>query len=155
MQSVSHAGSSNAHVLKVDDFWLENNGGRNVSHAFIKMELCHGTLQEYLDQLRSTGHSIDIQELVEITCHILSGLCHCHSHRVCHRDLKPSNSKYPASPIWLTHSSISPGFMRLSSHSATSIETLGPIGFRILYYFSKQERNILSPREGNTCLPCP
>lgn len=92
IQSIASSRLSNADVIFVDDFWFENNQRQGISRTYIKMEQCQGTLQEYLGQLNLAGKSIDIQELVEIICHILSGLCHCHTRRVCHRDLKPSNS---------------------------------------------------------------
>ena|ERR1700737_2819634 len=83
------------HVIQVYDFWYHNNVEEDFSRTFIKMERCHGTLQEYLDKLKSCGAVVEPLELTEIMLHILRGLWHCHELGVCHRDLKLSNSTVP------------------------------------------------------------
>ena len=59
------------------------------------MELCNGTLQDYLISLKSAGNSIDALEIATIMIHILEGLRHCHDLHYCHRDLKLANGTLP------------------------------------------------------------
>ena len=56
------------------------------------MQLCDGTLKEYLDEIKNSNRSIEPLEVVEIMIQILSGLCLCHERSICHRDLTLSNS---------------------------------------------------------------
>lgn len=75
----------------MDDFWFRNIEEEGIAQTFIKMELCHGTLENHLNGLRSRGEDLAPRELTQIMIHILCGLCHCHERRVVHRDLKLSN----------------------------------------------------------------
>lgn len=81
----------NAHVIRIYDYWVENDEERRVNRTFIKMEMCSGTLENYLEKLKKNCQLINPLDLFEIMIQISSGLRHCHDCEVCHRDIKPSN----------------------------------------------------------------
>jgi serine/threonine protein kinase len=84
----------NVHVVQVYDFWYYTNVDEEYSRTFVKMERCHGNLEEYIAELNAERVVIEPLELVEIMIHILSGLWHCHQLEVCHCGLKLSNSNH-------------------------------------------------------------
>jgi serine/threonine protein kinase len=92
LNTVSKNGSQNPHIIHVFDSWFHVNAEEHVMRTYVKMQLCKGTLKEYLDNMRNSGPSIKPLEIVEIMIHILSGLCVCHRKGICHRDLSLTNS---------------------------------------------------------------
>ena len=59
----------------------------------IDMELCGGTLQQYISS-KFEGDCVDglsISEVWNITLQIASGLSFLHAHRLIHCDVKPAN----------------------------------------------------------------
>jgi serine/threonine protein kinase len=97
IRSVAQSEPIIPHIIKVDDFWFENNEDRGIFNTYIKMEICHGTLADYLDARKQQNIDIEPWEIAEIMIQILNGLAYCHNRGVCHRDLKPSNSRIPIS----------------------------------------------------------
>jgi serine/threonine protein kinase len=92
VQAVCRSQPPNPHVIRVHDFWFQNNKEEHYSRTFIQMERCNGTLEQYLDDLYDKKASLEPLELTEIMIQILTGLCHCHVQGFCHRDIKLSNS---------------------------------------------------------------
>lgn len=92
LQALSQLTSYHAHVVRIHDFWIECG---QVARLFIKMELCEGTLEDFLAELCHKGNEIDPLELLEIMIQISSGLHYCHDNNVLHRDLKTSNGNKP------------------------------------------------------------
>ena len=90
--SISQKNQQNPHVIQVFEFWFHRNKEEQVFRTFILMELCDGTLEDYLIRLRDNNKEIELSEILEIMIHIMNGLCLCHDSGVCHRDLKLSNS---------------------------------------------------------------
>jgi serine/threonine protein kinase len=90
IEAICKSNLRNPHIINIydilfrDDLW-----GRQ---AFIQMEFCDGTLDSYLDEMRSLDSEIQPLELAEIMIQVLTGLCHCHTLGFCHRDLKLANS---------------------------------------------------------------
>lgn len=82
----------NPHVIRVYEIWRVNNPLEQITFPIIKMELCGGTLLQYLDSLQVENKNMGSAELITIMIHILSGLRHCHDLHYCHRDLKTANS---------------------------------------------------------------
>jgi serine/threonine protein kinase len=83
----------NAHIVKVYEFWFQKDIHKHTSQLtipIIRMELCSGTLRDYLAQL-SKSSLIGRIELTEIMIQILTGLYYCHVQSYCHRDLKLQN----------------------------------------------------------------
>lgn len=94
LKTVSQGGPPNAHIIHVFDSWFHYNAEEHVTRTFVKMQLCEGTLKEYLDDFRNSGGLIEPLEVTEIMIHILSGLCVCHEKGICHRDLSLTNSMF-------------------------------------------------------------
>lgn len=92
LKTVSKKDSPNPHIIHVFDCWFHHNEEEHVTRTFVKMQLCDGTLKQYLDQTKKSGCTIEPLEVVEIMIQILSGLCLCHERSICHRDLTLSNS---------------------------------------------------------------
>jgi serine/threonine protein kinase len=88
IHSICRSEPRNAHVIRVDDFWIHSNVEESVYRTFIKMERCEGTLEQYL---ASRHDNIKPLELVDIMVQMLSGLAHCHMQGFCHRDLNLKN----------------------------------------------------------------
>ena len=97
------------------------------------MQLCDGTLKEYLDEIKKSGCSIEPLEVVEIMIQILSGLCLCHERSICHRDLTLSNST-TFNSVKLIVSYVCQRRLRLSSESFLT-KTLAHHGFRICHAY--------------------
>lgn len=65
--------------------------GNKPSKLLIQMELCDGTLTNYLKEIRLRQDHIKEREIQSVLVQILAGLCYCHSEGIVHRDLKPNN----------------------------------------------------------------
>jgi len=82
------------------DIWITLNTHDNIikylhkevadDFIFIVMELCDGTLQDYLDDKLNFISKADISAL-EVLKQATLGLAHLHRYGVIHRDLKPEN----------------------------------------------------------------
>lgn len=92
LNTVTKESPQNPHIIHVYDSWYHHNVEEHVTRAYVKMQLCDGTLKQYLDYLRNFGPRIELLEIVEIMIHILSGLSFCHEKGICHRDLSLTNS---------------------------------------------------------------
>lgn len=80
------------HIIRVLDTMFEERDDLHVGRLFISMELCDGTLADYLGTIRAAGEFVPKIKILRILIHILDGLQFCHSKNFVHRDLKPSNS---------------------------------------------------------------
>ena len=92
LKTVTKESPQNHHIIHVFDSWYHNNPVEHVTRTYVKMQLCDGTLKQYLDGLRNSDSSIEPLEIAEIMIHILSGLSYCHEKGICHRDLSLTNS---------------------------------------------------------------
>src|SRR6266496_2452147 len=91
IRSVSRQKPHNPHVIQVFEFWFHRNEEEGIFRTFILMELCDGTLEEYVTSLRDNNKDIEPLEIIDIMLQVLSGLWRCHEAGICHRDLKVSN----------------------------------------------------------------
>ena len=100
IEAVCRSDTPNPHIIQVYEYWYQDHGKKRppVTATYIRMQLCNGTLEEYLKNLEI----IKPLELIEIMIHILTGLYHCHVQGYCHRDLKLPNGASRRSLI--THS---------------------------------------------------
>jgi serine/threonine protein kinase len=90
IEAICKSNLRNPHIVCVYDILFRNDlWGRQ---TLIQMEFCDGTLDSYLDEIRSLNSAIQPLELAEIMIQILTGLSHCHTLGFCHRDLKLANS---------------------------------------------------------------
>jgi serine/threonine protein kinase len=92
IQAICRSDPPNPHVIRVHDFWFQDNDIECTSRTFIQMEICDGTLEEYLKERESRCEPLEPLEISEIMIQILTGLQHCHVQGFCHRDLKLPNS---------------------------------------------------------------
>src|SRR5262245_62998501 len=59
---------------------------------FLALEfLPGGTLQSHLDQLKTAGKILKLEQVIEYAVQIADALAHAHSHGVIHRDVKTGN----------------------------------------------------------------
>lgn len=91
LHSICRSIPRNPHVISVYEIWRLQNSVEQFTIPVIKMELCNGTLQDYLISLKSAQKTVEALELMTIMIHILTGLRHCHDLHYCHRDLKLAN----------------------------------------------------------------
>ena len=65
------------------------------THVFIGMELCGGTLPNYLASTGYTAHPVHARSIKrwKMVEQFALGLAIVHRHNIIHRDLKPDNSK--------------------------------------------------------------
>jgi serine/threonine protein kinase len=63
---------------------------------YYDMELCEGTLEEFIELNCSDGKRIGMSQMWNIMTHIASGIGYIHGHGEVHRDLKPRNGIDPA-----------------------------------------------------------
>jgi calcium-dependent protein kinase len=91
IQLIASASTSSPHVVEIYDYWFNTNAEEHIYRSFILMELCDGTLESYLTQIRESNGYLTSKELLVIMAQTLSGLNHCHEQGICHRDLKMSN----------------------------------------------------------------
>jgi serine/threonine protein kinase len=89
----------------VDGFWFEGIEDEGISRTFIQMELCQGTLAEYLSKTKDGGEGTRPLDILEMMAQILDGLAYCHKIGICHRDLKLSNG-VTSSYDWLINSTV-------------------------------------------------
>ena len=91
VQAICRTEPRNPHVITVHEIWRIYGPFETTARPVIKMELCSGTLDDYLKSLRSSQQAIDLSDITEIMIHTLSGLAHCHDLHYCHRDIKLDN----------------------------------------------------------------
>eukprot|EP00118_Oscarella_pearsei_P025959 m.309114 g.309114 ORF g.309114 m.309114 type:complete len:302 (+) comp45526_c0_seq1:161-1066(+) len=72
------------YVVKLENVLHEEN------KLYLVFEFLQYDLKHYLDKIPG-GQSVDPMLVKSYTYQILTGIKHCHSHRVLHRDLKPQN----------------------------------------------------------------
>jgi len=94
IHAICKAGFPNPHIIRVYGILFRDDDVLCTRHTFIHMEFCNGTLESYLDDMRSRHASIEPLEIAEIMIQILTGLGHCHTLGFCHRDLKLPNSMF-------------------------------------------------------------
>jgi len=95
LRTVTEDDNPNAHVIAVYDSWFHVNRREHSKRTMVKMQLCEGTLKDYLADLAKSERMTTPLEIVEIMFQILSGLDYVHKKCICHRDLKLSNSIVP------------------------------------------------------------
>ena len=95
VRAVAMSEPHSPHIIRVDGFLFQNNRQEGVSRTFIKMQLCNGTLAEYLSEKLKRGQPMEPIEIVEVMLQLLAGLNYCHERGLCHRDLKLTNSIFP------------------------------------------------------------
>ena len=66
-------------------------GEIDASVFYIDMELCAGSLEDFMADRRRSGVSIAIDEILSIMTQIANGLFYIHAEKEVHRDLKPRN----------------------------------------------------------------
>ena len=96
---------SNEHIIRVWDTMLEEDSDHHLPNFCILMELCEGTLANYLKDLQGMRSFIPQRNIFAIVIQILEALRFCHSKGFVHRDLKPSNGT-SMFPVELTSSAL-------------------------------------------------
>lgn len=90
IQTLCKSTLPNHHIIQVYDILFREDPFAR--QTFIQMEFCDGTLETYIEEVRTKAGSLEPIEIVEIMIQVLTGLCHCHTLGFCHRDLKLPNS---------------------------------------------------------------
>jgi len=96
LKEISESGPPSEHIVQAFDYWFNVDPRRLTSRTFIKLQLCEGTLGDYLGKRQKANSPIPSLTLIEIMIQILDGVCHCQERKVAHRDLKESNSIFLA-----------------------------------------------------------
>jgi serine/threonine protein kinase len=91
LQTVNATAPHHPHIIAVYDYWIQVNKEESTYLTTVKMQLCHGTLEQYLATMVEEGNQIEPLEILEIMLQILSGLRHCHDKNTLHRDMKLAN----------------------------------------------------------------
>lgn len=89
------------------------------AYLYIQMELCHGTLREYMStQIYDDG----VERRLELWQGIVNGVKHLHDYNIIHRDIKPSNIFLKNGIIKLGDFGLSRLYDNEQSYSKKSIE---------------------------------
>jgi len=78
-------------IIEVIDTWVERQ--KYFTTCFIRMELCQGDLDGYLDERYATKKVLSEAEIWEIFRQLMTGIEYIHSHGYVHKDIKPKNGK--------------------------------------------------------------
>jgi serine/threonine protein kinase len=89
----TNSGPAHPHVINVFNTFQVGRDGEDPPRLFIQMELCDGTLGEYLEHLYENNKNLRPKRIINILLQIAEGLKHCHSRSFIHRDLKPTNGR--------------------------------------------------------------
>jgi serine/threonine protein kinase len=85
----------NPHVICVFTTLVWQSNEQNVGKIGIVMELCEGTLDSLLDEIKGTNSRTKTHQIFSVAVQILEGLVYCHSQNYTHRDVNPRNGVSP------------------------------------------------------------
>jgi serine/threonine protein kinase len=91
LKTVNATAPHHPHIIAVYDYWIQANKEESTYLTTVKMQLCDGTLEQYLAKMAKDGKQIQPLEVLEIMIQILSGLRHCHEKNTLHQDMKLAN----------------------------------------------------------------
>lgn len=80
---------SNKHVVKLEDFFIESLGHRQV--AYLQLEYCDGGDLTTLFRMERARQILDTHNIKDILLQVARGLEVLHAKKIIHRDLKPEN----------------------------------------------------------------
>jgi serine/threonine protein kinase len=89
------------------------------------MELCHGNLKKYVEDLVKRKQKIDSRGILS---QIVTGLSYLHGHKIIHKDLKPHNILYQqkgSDTLWKLSDFGFARKMRASKEEFSETENLG------------------------------